>query len=251
LQNGGDRRVVIDTPIADMVETMLANDTPAEIIVLAVRTAEIERHAQRHAQRLERTSGAIRSAKWREKRKQNQAKAEANDAAIDADASVTPTRHAQRHGVTERCDLSSLSFSNGEEERRTSEKENKKEKVGGSARGTRLSSEAQLPTADRQFAVAAGLSDVQTDRIWAEFVDYWISVPGQRGTKLNWSATWRNRVRAVAPKIGAKNASPKPKSEWSTALDKLGEFARSGDEGSRGGSGEVVQVLLPPRRSTG
>jgi hypothetical protein len=27
------------------------------------------------------------------------------------------------------------------------------------------------------------------------FVDYWASVPGQRGTKLDWVRTWRNRMR--------------------------------------------------------
>lgn len=30
---------------------------------------------------------------------------------------------------------------------------------------------------------------------WEEFHDYWVGVPGQRGRKLDWAATWRNRVR--------------------------------------------------------
>lgn len=29
----------------------------------------------------------------------------------------------------------------------------------------------------------------------ATFIDYWIAIPGQRGTKLNWDATWRNWMR--------------------------------------------------------
>ncbi len=28
-----------------------------------------------------------------------------------------------------------------------------------------------------------------------KFRDYWISQPGQKGVKLDWSATWRNWVR--------------------------------------------------------
>jgi len=27
------------------------------------------------------------------------------------------------------------------------------------------------------------------------FIDYWIGVPGQRGSKLDWDATWRNWMR--------------------------------------------------------
>jgi hypothetical protein len=34
--------------------------------------------------------------------------------------------------------------------------------------------------------------------IFDEFVDYWHSVPGTRGRKLDWDATFRNRVREVA-----------------------------------------------------
>ena len=42
-----------------------------------------------------------------------------------------------------------------------------------------------------------------TDREWFrqqhdEFVDYWIAVPGQRGVKLDWNATWRNWIRRNA-----------------------------------------------------
>lgn len=36
------------------------------------------------------------------------------------------------------------------------------------------------------------------DAITAEFVDYWRGVPGAKGTKTDWIATWRNQVRRVA-----------------------------------------------------
>ena len=32
-----------------------------------------------------------------------------------------------------------------------------------------------------------------------KFIDYWISEPGQRGTKLDWNATWRNWIRRSRP----------------------------------------------------
>jgi hypothetical protein len=67
------------------------------------------------------------------------------------------------------------------------------------ARGTRLSEGSQISTENRYFAAAAGIPEAEIDRVWAEFVDYWIAVPGQRGTKTKWDATWRNRVRALTP----------------------------------------------------
>lgn len=37
--------------------------------------------------------------------------------------------------------------------------------------------------------------DLDPAETFAEFGDYWRGVPGQRGRKLDWFATWRNRVR--------------------------------------------------------
>jgi len=38
--------------------------------------------------------------------------------------------------------------------------------------------------------------DLNPDNVWNQFRDYWISVSGQKGTKLDWFATWRNWVRS-------------------------------------------------------
>lgn len=35
------------------------------------------------------------------------------------------------------------------------------------------------------------------DAATREFVDYWRATPGSKGTKLDWTATWRNRMRQV------------------------------------------------------
>lgn len=40
-----------------------------------------------------------------------------------------------------------------------------------------------------------GLSLAQVTGWFDEFHDYWVGVPGQRGRKLDWLATWRNHVR--------------------------------------------------------
>jgi len=64
------------------------------------------------------------------------------------------------------------------------------------ARGSRLSETWQPSSDDQEFAARLGVvGEVE------KFRDYWISQPGQKGLKLDWSATWRNWVRRAAENI--------------------------------------------------
>lgn len=57
--------------------------------------------------------------------------------------------------------------------------------------------------------------DVDVTAATAEFVDYWRAVPGQKGCKIDWIATWRNRMREKqgrAKQFGKPNG--KRVSEW-------------------------------------
>lgn len=38
-------------------------------------------------------------------------------------------------------------------------------------------------------------NDLEPKKVFEEFTDYWVSVAGAKGVKLDWSATWRNWVR--------------------------------------------------------
>lgn len=44
----------------------------------------------------------------------------------------------------------------------------------------------------------ANFPHLDGEAITAEFVDYWRGVPGAKGTKLDWIATWRNQIRRAA-----------------------------------------------------
>ena len=58
--------------------------------------------------------------------------------------------------------------------------------------------EAQL----EEFIDGAGAADhLDLEGITEEFVDYWRSVPGAKGTKLDWPATWRGWVRRKADDV--------------------------------------------------
>lgn len=64
---------------------------------------------------------------------------------------------------------------------------------GGQKKGSRFAL-AVMPDDWRKFCEEKR-QDLDPDELFAEFRDYWCAVPGQRGCKLDWIATWRNRVR--------------------------------------------------------
>jgi uncharacterized protein YdaU (DUF1376 family) len=68
------------------------------------------------------------------------------------------------------------------------------EAANGRKRGSRLAADWQPSSADWDFAVSLGLD---AERVAAEFRDHWIAIPGTKGCKLDWSATFRNRCRQI------------------------------------------------------
>jgi len=195
-----------DTPIADMIEQMDAAGASVPVILAAVRVFEgryvtrnvTSRDAQRTVTPKSNTNGAIRARRHRAKLKQNKALAEANDAAIRAATEALRESVTVTQSVTPPCDLSSSSsFLSSQEE---TEKKKRKKEVIARARATRIPEDWQPRDEDREFAQSLGLDPV---KLRDEFVDYWIAIPGSRGTKLNWFSTYRNRARDVAGKRSA------------------------------------------------
>lgn len=70
----------------------------------------------------------------------------------------------------------------------------------------------QLPDDWREFCLETR-DDLDPDGTFDEFRDYWISVPGQRGSKLDWKATWRNWVRSQRRGRSSRSGAPAPSSE--------------------------------------
>jgi hypothetical protein len=84
----------------------------------------------------------------------------------------------------------------------SSEEVKEEKKVRTRSKGSRISQGARLSEEDRTFAVRSGIPPDRVEALWSEFVDYWIAVPGTKGVKLDWPATWRNRVRDVLARFG-------------------------------------------------
>jgi hypothetical protein len=184
------------TPIADMVERMLGSSTPAEIIVLAVRTIEL---SARDASCDARDAKALAAARSRRYRARKSGLTEANDA-----VSVTPNvTLTSRDASPNHCELKGTSDSqSGIQEVRkknTASVNGRAERV---SPGTRLEPNTQPSEQNLLDARKLGLTDDQIKSAWAEFVDYWTGIPGHRGRKLNWAGTWRNRVRQLVERGG-------------------------------------------------
>lgn len=66
-----------------------------------------------------------------------------------------------------------------------------------SSRGTRLANDWTLPRIWGEWAVKERTDLTRKDilALADEFKDYWIGVPGARGLKRDWFATWRNKIR--------------------------------------------------------
>lgn len=79
-------------------------------------------------------------------------------------------------------------------------------------KGTRFSEDAILTEEMRQF-VLAETPHLNAEKVFAEFKDYWISVPGSRGVKLDWLATWRNWCRKQKNPRGYVNFKEQAKAD--------------------------------------
>jgi hypothetical protein len=187
----------MQTPIADMVARMLAADEPASAVVAAVRALEIvtQNNALRNVMSrvTSREQAKVRQQNFRNRKKEQELAREvkANDvtsrnANVTQDSVTTPLSD---------CVLLSSSLLTGEPLK--SSKKEKKESSGiqARARGTRMEPGTPLSDEHRAIIVAEGISD--PEKLWAEFVDYWSDIPGQRGVKMKWDGTLRNRCRDV------------------------------------------------------
>jgi hypothetical protein len=176
-----------------MIEAMVAQGAPLAAIVIAVRSLEMSRDIGRSDRDYER----LRKREWRDKIKVSKAIPEANDAGISP---ANVPKMSRDNGDKRHESTSLLSVLLPEK----SLQEVSKKEVNGRARGTRLLADTKLSPADREFAAKHG---ADPDKLWAEFIDFWIGVPGARGLKINWSSTWRNRVRTVSGQTGAPNGN--------------------------------------------
>ena len=79
------------------------------------------------------------------------------------------------------------------ETERETEKETEVEKKRGT-KGSRLSTDFELPETWTEFCKTER-PDLNPQKVFDSFKDYWVAKAGSQGVKLDWQATWRNWVR--------------------------------------------------------
>lgn len=70
--------------------------------------------------------------------------------------------------------------------------------------GTRLPNGFKVSQEIRTWALENKCPD--PDLHIAEFIDYWTAIPGQRGVKLDWNATFRNWLRKAAERTQVRDS---------------------------------------------
>lgn len=112
-------------------------------------------------------------------------------------------------------------------EERTQEEQQQRAKPRADTRGTRLPDDFCLNSEMREWA-AKSVPHVDLTLALAEFIDYWRGVPGQRGRKLDWLGTWRNRMRELE---GRRNGRQAP-SKVGASVEAAGRVAAKYEHGS-------------------
>ena len=74
------------------------------------------------------------------------------------------------------------------------------------ATGTRLPADWKPNLADIDYCKTER-PDLLPSRVASNFYDYWIAIPGAKGRKLDWSATWRGWVRKESAASAGRTAA--------------------------------------------
>lgn len=152
-------------PIREIVERLIASGMEA-VEAATLMAAALAAHVAP-----QRSAGALRTQRWRERHKASQTVT--SDSVTEPSQSVT-----KRHSVTS----PSLSI------------ETKKEKR---ERGARLPDDWKPRPEDEAEAVKTLGKELAAAEL-LKFHDHWKQQPGQRGVKLDWTATYRNWMRRAA-----------------------------------------------------
>ena len=231
-----------ETLIADLVRAGVSPELVGRV-AKAVSDATMSLNVRDIVRDMSREYERDRKRDYRANKRKVNDKPEANDAGF----TCNDVPELSRTVPDNRCDLSFfLSEENGLSAKQEQEdQKEKKEPVERRARATRLVSGTPISESDWQFARGLGHHDAEIGKMWVEFVDYWIAIPGQRGTKLDWPATWRNRVRALS--AGKKGNGAR--SSVMAAADDL--IARAKELEREAGFGGEPDAAEPEKRKPG
>jgi uncharacterized protein YdaU (DUF1376 family) len=89
------------------------------------------------------------------------------------------------------------------------------EPVAKATKGSRFAKKDQIPPSWESYCKEKR-PDLKPADVYESFADYWISVPGAKGVKLDWDATWRTWVRNQRQNF--QGTQDKPTVAWHQTL---------------------------------
>lgn len=112
-------------------------------------------------------------------------------------------------------------------------------------KGTRLPDEWELPRPWGVWSLEEGMTIPEVREQAARFKDYWHGVPGAKGRKADWQATWRNWIRRVIEErsTGGRNGRsgttgiPESGKRVDPAIEQIARLARLGEAPGDGRAG--------------
>lgn len=226
----------MNTPIANMIAEMHGKGIPVELIVSAVATLEEAMaaravstgHDVAHVSPVD-TSTIDKRRAWDRERKRR-AREQKRLAEMSAASTGLPP-----DSTGNPPDTSCIIREKKEEAIRVEVKEKKESKR--DARGTRIPPDFSIDDDDRKFAASLGIPPDAVEAETPQFIDYWSSVSGAKAVKVNWKATWRNRMRDLKKYMptGVRSAPVRAMSEFQRGrletkdiLNDLDNFAATG-----------------------
>lgn len=92
--------------------------------------------------------------------------------------------------------------------------ETQQRRVASPTRGSRLKPDWEPSAEDVAYALAQGFAQGDVRRIGEAFRDYWTAATGQKASKADWPATWRNWIRTEAERRGRRADVPARRATW-------------------------------------
>lgn len=114
-------------------------------------------------------------------------------------------------------------------------------------RGTRLPDD-WAPTDEMLDWAERKRPDVDPGLESEKFVNYWVAIPGGKGRKLDWPATWHNWILGARATPGYAPARPEaaPPSKTLQSLESLNAFSTTYGHAGNPGSDQELQLFAPP-----
>ena len=145
-----------------------------------------------------------RQQRWRDRQKEKRNVTSVTDNVTITLRNVTPRARVIEYKPLESKNNSTLP-TNTEEHLELERPTVPKAKRNVTPRGGRLPEDWTPDEEILPFACDLGFSENQIWKFHGEFCDYWRAVPGARGCKLDWDATFRNWLRKKSDDQGRKN----------------------------------------------